>query len=64
MKRVLVVLVAALAFCPFWTAANAEDVAVNGHKIAVDKAIRDWKGAVPEAENTAAVSEGEYIWKD
>ncbi|MDD5270189.1 MAG: glucodextranase DOMON-like domain-containing protein [Candidatus Omnitrophica bacterium] len=64
MKRVLVVLVAALAFCPFWTAANAEDVAVNGHKIAVDKAIRDWKGAAPEAENTAAVSEGEYIWKD
>ncbi|MFA6355898.1 MAG: glucodextranase DOMON-like domain-containing protein, partial [Candidatus Omnitrophota bacterium] len=64
MRRVLAVLVVALALFSAWTVAQAEDVAVNGHKIAVDKAIRDWKGVAPEADNTAAVSEGEYIWKD
>ena len=35
-----------------------------GHTIAVDKSIFDWKGIPPEEENTAAVSNGEYIWKD
>lgn len=37
---------------------------VKGHTIAVDKSFRDWKGTAPGQENTATVSEGEYIWKD
>jgi hypothetical protein len=64
MGRALVVLVVALAFSSVLATAHAEDIAVNGHKIAVDKAIRDWKGIAPEQDNTAVVSEGEYIWKD
>ncbi|KPK41401.1 MAG: hypothetical protein AMJ78_05595, partial [Omnitrophica WOR_2 bacterium SM23_29] len=35
---------------------------VSGHKISVDKSLRDWIGILPEQENTATVSEGEYIW--
>ncbi|KPK42532.1 MAG: hypothetical protein AMJ78_02270, partial [Omnitrophica WOR_2 bacterium SM23_29] len=33
-------------------------------KISVDKSLRDWIGILPEQENTATVSEGEYIWND
>lgn len=37
---------------------------VSGHSIKVDKNIRDWTGIAPEQENTATVSNGEYIWTD
>ncbi|MFH1779508.1 MAG: glycoside hydrolase family 2 TIM barrel-domain containing protein, partial [Candidatus Omnitrophota bacterium] len=37
---------------------------IKGHSIAVDKSLRDWTGTPPEEENTATVSQGEYIWKD
>ena len=47
----------------FSSACFAED-AVTGHTIAVDKNIRDWTGVAPEGEDLAAVSNGEYIWKD
>lgn len=43
---------------------EAGKLIVSGHKIAVDKSIRDWTGTPPEQENTATVSQGEYIWKD
>ncbi len=43
---------------------EAGKIAVTGHSIAVDKNVRDWVGVAPEQENTAAVSSGEYIWKD
>ena len=78
MMRTLVVLVIALSFAavcvaeeaassgaaPGLSVQEAGKVAVTGHKISVDKAIRDWTGTAPEQENTAAVSNGEYIWKD
>lgn len=37
---------------------------LKGHSIKVDKSDNDWIGKVPEQENTAVISEGEYIWKD
>jgi hypothetical protein len=42
----------------------AGKISVTGHTIKVDKKIRDWVGTSPDASNTAAVSEGEYIWRD
>ncbi len=46
------------------TVDEAGKIPVTGHTIAVDKNIRDWIGVAPEEENSAAVSNGEYIWKD
>ena len=46
------------------TADEAGKIPVTGHTIAVDKNIKDWTGVAPEEENAAAVSNGEYIWKD
>ena len=37
---------------------------VKGHAIKVDKNIRDWVGVPPGQDNTATVSNGEYIWED
>ena len=38
--------------------------ALVGHSIRVDGSVSDWKGQAPSKTNTAAVSNGEYIWKD
>ncbi|MDD5270188.1 MAG: glucodextranase DOMON-like domain-containing protein [Candidatus Omnitrophica bacterium] len=60
-----VLAVVLLLLCP--SLGCAEDIGntpFTGHKIEADKSFSDWKGTAPEAENTAAVSEGEYIWKD
>lgn len=46
------------------TVDEAGKIPVTGHTIAADKNIRDWTGVAPEQENSAAVSNGEYIWKD
>jgi len=42
----------------------AGKIPVTGHTVKVDKKIRDWIGAEPDTPNTAAISEGEYIWMD
>ncbi|MFA5339031.1 MAG: glucodextranase DOMON-like domain-containing protein [Candidatus Omnitrophota bacterium] len=60
MGKVAVLLAVGLVFS---SVCFAED-AVTGHTIAVDKNIKDWTGVAPEQENSAAVSNGEYIWKD
>jgi len=44
--------------------AEAAKIVVSGHKISVDKSLRDWIGTIPEQEDAATVSEGEYIWND
>ncbi|MFA5336574.1 MAG: glucodextranase DOMON-like domain-containing protein, partial [Candidatus Omnitrophota bacterium] len=60
-----VLAVVLLLLCPcVGFAEDASNVPFTGHKIDVDKSIFDWKGAAPEQEDMAAVSEGEYIWKD
>jgi len=46
------------------SAAEAGRIPLIGHSIAIDKNARDWIGAAPEEENSAAVNNGEYIWKD
>lgn len=46
------------------TADEAGKIPVTGHSIAVDKNVRDWTGVAPVLDNSAAVSNGEYIWKD
>lgn len=43
---------------------EAGKIPIVGHTIAVDKNIKDWIGVSPAEENTAAVNNGEYIWKD
>ena len=60
-----VLVVALVLLCPcIGCAEDVSNVPFTGHKIDVDKSIFDWKGIAPETENTAAISEGEYIWKD
>lgn len=46
------------------SAVEAGKIPLTGHSIAIDKNVRDWIGAAPEEENSAAVNNGEYIWKD
>jgi len=60
MGRIVLLLAMLLVFS---AVSFAEDV-VTGHTIAVDKNIKDWTGIAPEQENSAVVSNGEYIWKD
>ncbi len=43
---------------------EAGNIALSGHKIEVDKSLFDWKGILPDEENSAAVNNGEYIWRD
>jgi hypothetical protein len=43
---------------------EAGKIPVTGHTIVVGKNIKDWVGVAPEEENSTAVNNGEYIWKD
>lgn len=56
--------VAADAVAKSLTAEEAGKIPVTGHSVAVDKNVRDWPGIAPVLDNSAAVSNGEYIWKD
>ena len=57
-------LIAVLFFSPTSFAEDAGKIPITGHSIVVNRDMKGWIGVAPEKENSAAVSNGEYIWKD